>query len=415
MKKKIFYLIIFSLSISFCFIITEYIISNYYIPQSDDYYHEFDPILGWKPIPGCYEYKPQNSFGSHIIHINRFGIRNKEISSFRDKNTKRIIVLGDSFTFGKAVSNEVLFTTVLEKILNKKVSRANKYKYEIINAGAPAYGTGQQLLMMRYLADNGIVGDIYLLMMFTNDISDNVRLLRNNLNTYAPGFVLDNNGKLILKYLPKQIELAVNNKTMEGEVEKRIIEENGARSFMKSFIKSISNLKTIEFLKDRIGTLLQTKPGIVKPLIKLGLKIDLPPIPTTLQAWYSDDILSPGIPLLKTLLSEINKEAINKDAKLLVALIPSQIDVYSDIFIPIIEKAFSGDKMTVEWLKNPLRPQNVTRDLCSTQKIPFLDLNPELRKNNNNRLYLYKDGHFNELGHNIVAKSLATFLLENTN
>jgi hypothetical protein len=384
----------------------EYIVINYYIPQSEDYYHEFNPVLGWKPRPGSYEFKPPNSFRKHSIYINKFGLRNKEISNLEGKKTKRIIVLGDSFTFGMAVSNDVLFTTVLEDILNKNVSGSSQYNYEVINAGVPAYGTVQELLMMKYLTDNGIVGDIYLLMMFPNDIFDNVQLLRNDLPVYAPGFILDNNGKLILKYLPKKIEPTENNK-VEGEINK----ENKT----KGFIKSILDLKTIIFFKDRIGTLLQTKPNIIKFIMKLGIKIEAPKMPVTIIGWYSDDILPPGLPLLKSLISEIKKEAFNKNAKLLVALIPSQIEVYPDIYKPIIEKTFPGEKMIVEWQNDITRPQRITRDLCSKLEIPFLDLYPELHKNNNRHLYLFKDGHFNKLGHDIVAKNLAKFILENTN
>lgn len=396
-----------SLSISFCFIITEYIISNYYIPQSDDYYHEFDPILGWKPIPGCYEYKPQNSFGSHIIHINRFGIRNREISSLRDKDTKRIIVLGDSFTFGKAVSNEVLFTTVLENILNRKKSGAGKYKYEVINAGVPAYGTGQELLMMKYLADNGIIGDIYLLVMFTNDLFDNVRLSRNNLLVHAPGFVLDNEGKPVLKYLPKEVELSNHSEFNNNNETKYKTSEVNVVARLKKYI---FNLKLIEFFKDRVGILLQTSPNVLRFIIKLGIKIDVPGMPTTIDSWYNDDILTPGIPLLKALISEINQEANNKNAKLLVALIPSQIEVNPNIFIPLIKENFHGDKKVDQWLTDTTRPQRMTREICSSLQIPFLDLQPELYKNNNKSLYLFKDGHFNVNSHAITAKSLADFM-----
>ncbi|RJO62166.1 SGNH/GDSL hydrolase family protein [candidate division WS5 bacterium] len=410
MKKKIFYLIMFSLSIASCLFIMEYVISKYYIPQSDDYYHEFDPLLGWKPIPGCYEYKPQNSFKSHAIHINRFGIRNREIGRLRDKDTKRIVVLGDSFTFGKAVSDEVLFTTVLEHKLNRKKLGAQKYKYEVINTGIPAYGTGQQLLMMKYLADNDVIGDIYLLMMFTNDLSDNVRLLRNNLFIYAPGFVLDKDGRPVLKYLPKKNELSNHSEFNDSN---RTSNETSGVNATEDFKKFILDLKSKEFFKDRIGTLLQTSPTILRFIMKLGIKIDLPGMPTTIDSWYNDDILSPGIPLLKALISEINQEAHYKNAKLLVALIPSQLEVNPNIFIPIIKENFRGDKKVDQWLKDTTRPQRITREICSTIQVPFLDLQPELYKNNNKSLYLFKDGHFNERSHAIAAESLAKFILTN--
>lgn len=403
MKQRIYSLIVLSGSIISCLFMLEFFIADYFIDRTSDiYFHKFDPVLGWKPESGSYEFKPQNSMKKHTIYINKFGLRNREIGMLKKKHTTRIIVLGDSFTFGMRVDNKDLFTTRLEKILNEEVEGDTHTEYEVINAGVPAYGTGQELLIMRYLAEQGIVGDIYLLMMFNNDIFDNMRLLRNNLAVYAPSFVLDENGSTpILKHLPKKVEVNGNNNTTK---------ESDGDDIVSKMIEAISNLKTVRFLEDRLGTLLQTRPAIVNILMKLGIKIESPEMPATIIGWYHNDIFHKGLPLLKALVSEIKQEAINKKAKLMVALIPSPIDIYPDIYRPILQRAFPGEKMVAEWLNDPERPQRITVELCNALEIPMLDLYAVLYKNNKRNFYIYRDGHFNEAGHAIVAESIVKFI-----
>lgn len=390
------------------FLVMEYIVADYFVSETlNELYHEFDPVLGWKPKPGIHEYKPPSSFRKHTININKLGLRNREISNLSEKKTKHVIVLGDSFTFGIAVSNEDLFTTHLENILNKNVTKKTTHRFEVINAGVPAYSTGQELLMIRYLAKNGIVGDIYLLMMFTNDISDNMRYLpySKKLSLFAPGFKLDAEGRLILEHVPEKIVPAVNN-----NIGKNIREKNWG----KKIINSILNLKIIDFIKGRIETLLTTKPKIVKFLITMGVPIEKPPLPTTIEGWYSEDLLNRGIPLLKALMYEIKKEAIDKNAKLLVVLIPSPIQVY-DVYAPVLKKAFAGEKMIDAWLHDPARSQRIVRNLCYTLELPFLDLYIDLYQNSDENLFTSPDGHFNKAGHAVTAQSLANFIIKNVN
>jgi len=63
------------------------------------------------------------------VQINSLGLRNSEIGSKAD--TFRILVLGDSFTFGYGVENEETYPSQLQKILNERIDR----KVEVINAG----------------------------------------------------------------------------------------------------------------------------------------------------------------------------------------------------------------------------------------------------------------------------------------
>jgi hypothetical protein len=67
------------------------------------------------------------------------------------------MVLGDSFTFAQVTRTEDLFTLRLEDLLKEQGE-----PYEVTNAGVPGYGNSQEFLLMKSLADDGVMADIYL-------------------------------------------------------------------------------------------------------------------------------------------------------------------------------------------------------------------------------------------------------------
>lgn len=376
-----------------CFLILEYAVGQFYYSNIHQIsYKMFDPQLGWRLKPGTYWIKPPHTFTKFSFYINKYGLRNRDITTIQEKGIKRIIILGDSFTFGEVIRNKDIFSIQLERILKKNYSN----KYEIINAGVPGYGTAQELLFMKKLSDNNITGDIYLLIIFTNDILDNLCLDYGNRsqNSVQPGFVLGSNDKIELRYLPV-------NKTSNN---------------LENFIpvrKKPKNTKIIEVLKRKVESFLQTKPVLVKVLSKLGFNVKFPRMPGLLNGWYEENVLEAGIPLMKALIKEIKNETEIKNAKLLISIIPSPIQVYPDVYGNILKKTFPDSKQVDNWLKNMTKPQTIIREICEKLDIPFLDLYPILYKNSDKELFIPREGHLNRTGHTIVAHNLAKFIIEN--
>lgn len=77
------------------------------------------------------------------VKTNSCGMRGVEISPAKDSNTYRIIMLGDSFTFGWGVEEEKIFARVLESNLNKKSQ--NGTNFQVLNLGVPGYSTFQEV------------------------------------------------------------------------------------------------------------------------------------------------------------------------------------------------------------------------------------------------------------------------------
>ncbi len=71
-------------------------------------------------------------FKGSIFKTNSFGLRDKEYSLQKSKNTFRIINIGNSFTLGEGVSNDEVYSSVLETFLN---DQSNDEQYEVWNAG----------------------------------------------------------------------------------------------------------------------------------------------------------------------------------------------------------------------------------------------------------------------------------------
>lgn len=394
-KKIIINILVSIVSLTLCFLVIEYGIAHFLYSNVDKIsYKKFDSLLGWRLVPGTYWVKPSHTFKKHKIYINKFGMRNKDLAKIKQKEVKRIIISGDSFTFAEGIRTKDIFSNQMEKLLNENYSNN---KYEVINAGVEGYGNAQELLFMKRLSDYNIVGDVYLLMVFTNDILDNLRLGYGNLkkNLVQPGFVLNNEGKIELKYLPQ-----------------KMLQDNSA-NFIRVKKAPRSRFKTIEVIKTRIETFIQTKPDLVKKLNKLGLNVKMHRMPGLLNGWYRDDILDTAIPLKKALIREVRDEAKKKNAQFLICLIPSPIQVYPEIYKPILNKTFPNSEIVKNFLEDASRPQNIMKEICKELRISFFDLYPILYENNNKELYIPKNGHFTKIGHTIVAHNLATFIAEN--
>lgn len=102
------------------------------------------------------------------VKINSHGLRDREFAYEKPPGTYRILVLGDSQTFGFGVHAEESYPKVLERILRKEA----RQPVEVINTGVPGSGTAHQLFFLehqgwKYQPDLVVVG------YFFNDITNN--------------------------------------------------------------------------------------------------------------------------------------------------------------------------------------------------------------------------------------------------
>ncbi len=137
----------------------------------------YDPLVGWKPKPG---------YQSDNIRVNSRGVRSdREYPLEKTPDSLRVVIVGDSFTWGEDVRNEDTFAAQLENLLSGS---------EVINLGVHGFGTDQQLLRLQR---EGLAysPDVVMLVFFEGNITRNVLGFR---DYGKPQFLLDNDQLVLL-------------------------------------------------------------------------------------------------------------------------------------------------------------------------------------------------------------------------
>ncbi len=146
----------------------------------------YDSSKGWKPRPNL---KDEKAWNDKILNTNSKGLRGKKDFPYpKNKEKLRILILGDSFTFGDNVGDDETYSAYLQAMLPDA---------EIINMGVHGYGHDQMLILfkeegMKYEPDIVILGFLPL------DMSRNLLDFR---DFAKPRFVLEK-GELKLTGTP---------------------------------------------------------------------------------------------------------------------------------------------------------------------------------------------------------------------
>jgi lysophospholipase L1-like esterase len=102
------------------------------------------------------------------VKINSTGLRDREFGIAKPADTFRVLVLGDSTTFGWGVRQEKTFAKLLENKLNERPPPGWPKHVEVINAGVGNYNTAQEVA---YFMERGRLykPDMVILAFFIND------------------------------------------------------------------------------------------------------------------------------------------------------------------------------------------------------------------------------------------------------
>ena len=162
----------------------EFILGKFFQQNLNQF--ELDSILGYKGIPNKKVRFIHQDFDT-TVELNNHGLRDNNHDY--NSNKYRILVLGDSMTFGYGVENNETYSKILEKKLKEEG------EYEVINAGITGYNTNQELAFLdiegwKYSPDLIIVG------FMLNDVVTNY---------YDDSIFALENGELFKKYSPNEI------------------------------------------------------------------------------------------------------------------------------------------------------------------------------------------------------------------
>jgi hypothetical protein len=119
--------------------------------------YRFSERYGWEPRPGF-----AGVIEGARVTINALGYRGREHPREKSPGRKRVVLLGDSLTFGFCMSDEAIFPSLLDG-----------GELEVVNLGVEGYGTDQELLKLEH-EGLGYQPDVVVLnVCIANDLVDN--------------------------------------------------------------------------------------------------------------------------------------------------------------------------------------------------------------------------------------------------
>ncbi|MEO5336022.1 MAG: SGNH/GDSL hydrolase family protein [Magnetospirillum sp. WYHS-4] len=100
-------------------------------------------------IPLTYDGDPRGYFGPDMTvrhHTNGSGFRGPSFAQTKREGVRRVVIVGDSFTFGQGVKDNDVFAVRLERRLNEGKGDPS---WEVVNLGVGGYNTRQEIALLR--------------------------------------------------------------------------------------------------------------------------------------------------------------------------------------------------------------------------------------------------------------------------
>lgn len=129
-------------------------------------FFEYDPELGWRGRPGARGTLTGWEFTSDV-RLNSRGFRDAEVDVAKSPGVFRIVLLGDSITWGHGVEQAQRYGDLLAAAVRQGGARA-----EVVNLAVSGYATDQELLLWER-AGGQYCADVVLLGLYENDVREN--------------------------------------------------------------------------------------------------------------------------------------------------------------------------------------------------------------------------------------------------
>ena len=348
-------------------------------------FSRYDSELGWAGLENA-EDKFLWTDVNHYVSQNRYGFRGKEYP-YERTDKKRILVFGDSFTWGFGVNNEDIFTSVLEEKHND---------FEIINLGVSGYGNDQAYLLWLKQGKNWTPDRVVLMVTSITDFWDNAEPLRYGYP--KPYFVVAENGELQVQNVPvPELETQWKGPDQKFETEQSLwLEQLSSHSKLFNIAKSfaVSNRFLREFLENN-SAIFQRIPE--HPVI----------YPLYLKKPGEEEVVR--WKLMFKIIENFNKAVKNAGASMTVVLVPSSIQVYPELW-ETFARHVTVDRGTID----PYIPNNRLIKWCEDNGIDVVDLLPGMKAVGETNPYLYfpVNQHWTRDGNRVVAEILSQTLFD---
>jgi hypothetical protein len=353
--------VIFIISTTLSLIAADYILFRYeqWISASsviDPGLLRHHPRLGWVLAPGWQGSHRHHEFNASY-EINQYGFRGHSWTNL-PSNRKRIVLLGDSFTFGLGVNEGDTFTACLAQ---------SDPENEYLNFGVPGYSTDQEYLLQQEVAGK-FQPEVYLLLFYLgNDIVDNLLHVPLQVQQEKPLFRLLEDDELTLTNVP----------VPSAEVK---------RTHDTVTLESIIYGDALAQAQNPLGRWLRTNRLLEMVLPPPRLRT------TELQAALEDRLIEQKR-LQVALLQAMSETATAHGGKLVLALLPGMSYVTS----PVSPSSLFQDHVRLFMLN--------TAEINHLKSIDVAGSMRELHDAGEGRDWFFpNEGHYTPAGHRIVAK-----------
>ena len=331
--------------------------------------------------------------------INSIGLRSDEVEIPKPKGTFRILVLGDSVTFGFGVAQDKAFPSRLQAILKKKMRRV-----EVINAGVSGYTAYNEV---EYYLSEGrkLAPDVVIVGFCLNDVV-NPRL--------HWGYAKERIVRIPDEAIPN-LEYDRNH-IIPLMKQLRLIQKESREDAFRLSQSPWNCFALFRFVQPRAARFFRNEEQNV-------LRGGTGGTSTAEGTSTSSVALPPGIPVFLTMEDMINVSVLMDDNSQEMQWLRSMYDrlkaaVVKDgakLMIAIFPLNYQVDR------SYPLSPQTNLLKYCEQNAIPCDDVLNAFVKFPKEQLYRWlpppgqglDPWHFSEFGHEICAEELANFLESN--
>ena len=379
------------LSVVVAVLISELLVSTLFsgFKQKGGYAYVDHPDLGWTNKPGHVSVVETSEFISHY-RINSSGFNDDKVNLTA---LERILVLGDSHTFGLGVNTEQVWPSVLEEKLNDN----NSEYYSVINTGVNGYSLGQYLVTLRKNVKSIKPTVVLIGFSMATDLYDLVPPGRG-------GFIYGPDKKRIYHDIEsgKLVEITPDGEQQEknksNQVEEIATNEEKSWQITKLILKIIRQSSLYQLVKRTpiaVWFAAHYKPRGISlwPGLDTALEVDLNE--ENSYRWL----------LAEKIIGKIKQES--GSATVYLVNIPYLAQVYDSIW----NNSFGSNPDQYDRFIASSRLKHITARL----DIGFIDMTipfVETHRTIGGWLHFKLDGHPNEVGHNLIANTVSDVLLK---
>ncbi len=301
---------------------------------------------------------------------NQYGMRNKDIA-LHPNGKYRIALLGDSFVEGYGVSDQQVFSHLLDSLLGNDI--------EVLNFGSSGgFGTIHELALYDNFVRHFKPDLVLLFFLNYNDLYDNYNAQKEGL-------------------IDEELNLIYTKGTMDEVLSS--IQENNTPEIIHPVISGLYVIKLAAKGWRVIGSNVQSL---------INMKSDFKQTLADVYSTKGSELTEVGYEITGKCLKELTKQVAKDSAQLMVIQLPDPYQTDKNWL------AFTAMKYDKEM--DPTLPNQKLKQICQHLDIPYYDMYPKtidyIEQNDMGFPYFsYQcDRHLSPEGHDYIARELASYI-----